>query len=178
MWVISILLCFPCLTFAYATSHESSSCVLASTRPHALQRSPCALRTFSCRTPFTAAVIKSHSRVHLSCPFSMYQTMCVSVAPDEQGLLLQQEPLRTANRPPTTPGSLRQSQSPRHALQHHHSLGQQQAPPPPRQWLNHHAEASAPMLDCSDILPPDSSSPEWQGQMLTAMGGSKRPHSD
>lgn len=31
------------------------------------------------------------------------------------------------------------------------------------------------MLDCSDILPPDSSSPEWQGQMLTAMGGSQLP---
>ena len=30
------------------------------------------------------------------------------------------------------------------------------------------------MLDCSDILPPDSSFPEWQGQMLTAMGGSQR----
>ena len=97
--------------------------------------------------------------------------MRISIAPDRCILLLQQEPLRSANRPPTTPGSLRQSQSPRHALQHHHSLGQQQAPPP-RQWLNHHAEASAPMLDCSDILPPDSSSPEWQGQMLTAMGGS------
>ena len=31
------------------------------------------------------------------------------------------------------------------------------------------------MLDCSDILPPDSSSPEWQGQMLTAMGESDFP---
>ena len=27
-----------------------------------------------------------------------------------------------------------------------------------------------PLLDCPDVLPPESSEPEWHGQMLTTIG--------
>ena len=37
-----------------------------------------------------------------------------------------------------------------------------------RQWRSH-MDASAPMLDCPDVLP-NTSEPEWHGQMLTTLG--------
>ena len=37
-----------------------------------------------------------------------------------------------------------------------------------RQWRSH-MDASAPMLDCPDVLP-KTSEPEWHGQMLTTLG--------
>ena len=96
---------------------------------------------------------------------------------------VQQLQLRSADRPPTTPGSMRQSQSPRQALHHHQQQHhfQQQHPQQQQQQLQRleslngrpwraHANTSAPMLDCPDVLPPESSEPGWHGQMLTTLG--------
>ncbi len=93
--------------------------------------------------------------------------------------------MRSADRPPTTPGSMRQpqAQSPRQALRHHQQqqFQQQQHPHQHQQRLEAldalqqrpwraSANSSAPMLDCPDVLPPESSEPEWHGQMLTTIG--------
>ena len=98
--------------------------------------------------------------------------------PTLRRLAAQQLQLRFADRPPTTPGGMRQSQtqSPRQALRLHqqqHFQQQQQRleleAAQQRPWRAS-ANSSAPMLDCPDVLPPDSSEPEWHGQMLTTLG--------
>lgn len=89
----------------------------------------------------------------------------------------QQLQLRSADRPPTTPGGMRQSQSqsPRQALRLHQQQHFQQQQrleleaAQQRPWRAN-SNSSAPMLDCPDVLPPDSSEPEWHGQMLTTLG--------